>query len=111
MKVLSFDVGIKNLAYCCIDENDKTISQWGILNLNDNPVCQMHLKKKCDKQASYKINTNGEIKYYCSGNINHKSLKDVLKNKKSNKACKNRQSRLKYQRKTRDRTSSNRAFA
>ena len=36
MKYLSFDVGIKNLAYCCIDENDKTISQWGILNLNDN---------------------------------------------------------------------------
>ena len=85
MKYLSFDVGIKNLAYCCIDGNDKSITQWGILNLNDNPVCQMHLKKKCDKQASYQIDTEGEIKYYCSGHINHKSLKDVLKNKKSKK--------------------------
>jgi hypothetical protein len=29
--ILSFDVGIKNLAYCLID-NDKTILDWNILN-------------------------------------------------------------------------------
>ena len=33
---LSFDVGIKNLAYCRLDEN-KVIQSWGIINLNENP--------------------------------------------------------------------------
>ena len=33
---LSFDVGIKNLAYCKLDEN-KVIKSWGIINLNENP--------------------------------------------------------------------------
>ena len=32
---LSFDVGIKNLAYCRLDEN-KVIKNWGIINLNEN---------------------------------------------------------------------------
>ncbi len=36
MKVLSFDVGIKNLAYCLFDikdKNDYCIQDWGILHL------------------------------------------------------------------------------
>ena len=41
---LSFDVGIKNLAYCRLDEN-KVIKSWGIINLNENPECDVHLKK------------------------------------------------------------------
>jgi len=38
MKILSIDVGIKNLAFCCLDTNpDKTftITQWKIINLGD----------------------------------------------------------------------------
>jgi len=33
---LSFDVGIKNLAYCVLCK-DKKIKDWGIINLNENP--------------------------------------------------------------------------
>ena len=28
MKILSFDVGIKNLAYCLIDNKDYSIEDW-----------------------------------------------------------------------------------
>lgn len=41
MKILSFDVGIKNLGYCVLDENLK-IYHWGIVDIIDGD------KKKCD---------------------------------------------------------------
>ena len=44
MNYLSFDVGIKNLAYCELTPN-KNIIQWGIINMDDSPTCSMHLKK------------------------------------------------------------------
>ena len=46
MKYLSFDVGIKNLAYCSLNE-DKKILDWGIINLNKDPKCQCGIKKEC----------------------------------------------------------------
>ena len=64
MEYLSFDVGIKNLAYCNLDENKK-IKQWGILNLNEDPLCQVALRKKCDKQATYFVK-NDAIQYCCT---------------------------------------------
>ena len=73
MNYLSFDIGIKNLAYCEISP-DKKILQWGILNLNENPICCMHLKKPCDKQSSHCIVIGNIENYYCSSHINHKSL-------------------------------------
>ena len=36
MNYLSFDVGIKNLAYCILTP-EQNIIDWGILNLNKNP--------------------------------------------------------------------------
>ena len=48
MNYLSFDVGIKNLAYCELTPQ-KEIKQWGIINMNSNPTCSMCLKKPCDK--------------------------------------------------------------
>ena len=54
MNYLSFDVGIKNLAYCNLTQ-DKVIVDWGIINLNENPICQVHLKKKCEKQSTYYV--------------------------------------------------------
>ena len=85
MKYLSFDVGIKNLAFCCIDEDKKTIEQWGILNLNDNPICEMVLKKKCYKQATYSLGNNNNTCFYCSAHIKHKSLEKLSKDKKYKK--------------------------
>ena len=56
MKVLSFDVGIKNLAYCLIDNTENTIEDWGILNISIDPQCQ-HVNKKnglqCDKSSKF----------------------------------------------------------
>ena len=52
MKILSFDVGIKNLAMCLIETNDKNdkikILKWEIINLCNDPKCD-----NCDKPAKY----------------------------------------------------------
>jgi len=71
MKIISFDVGIKNLAYCIFEvSNEKkyTILDWGILNLINKPVfhCGEKQKKKpyniCGKKATY-VDKNQN--YYC----------------------------------------------
>lgn len=58
MKLLSFDVGIVNLAYCIIDQTGENfkIEDWGIINLSGNsPKCQIPDKKGkiCGKNAKY----------------------------------------------------------
>jgi len=83
MNYLSFDVGIKNLAYCELTP-EKTIKQWGIINLNENPICEMCLKKPCEKQSSYTMDINGNKKYYCTSHIKHKSIDKKGKKKKLN---------------------------
>tara|TARA_B100001094_G_C18155675_1_gene786298 strand:- start:965 stop:1645 length:681 start_codon:yes stop_codon:yes gene_type:complete len=83
MNYLSFDVGIINLAYCELT-SEKEIKQWGILNMNDNPICNMNLKKPCEKRASYVLNNNGIKNYYCSCHIKHKSIDKKCKKKKIN---------------------------
>jgi hypothetical protein len=73
MKIISFDVGIKNLAYCIFDvNNDKattyTIIKWGILDLINKPVfhCGAKQKKKpysvCGKTASF---MDKDQQYFC----------------------------------------------
>ena len=52
MKYLSFDVGIKNLAFCSLNDN-KQILDWGIINLDKNPKCQCGLQKECQKSATF----------------------------------------------------------
>ena len=37
MKILSFDVGIKNLSFCLL--NDDVIEDWGILNICTDDIC------------------------------------------------------------------------
>ena len=49
VKVLSFDVGIKNLAYCLIEKTDEDfkILKWGIINLvDDRQLCTYELNNK-----------------------------------------------------------------
>ena len=66
MKYLSFDVGIKNLAFCSINDN-KQILDWGIINLDKNPKCQCGLQKECQKSATFIVTCdNGDTKYSCT---------------------------------------------
>ena len=53
MKILSFDVGIKNLSFCLL--NDTVIEDWGILNISTDDVCDHCTKdgKRCDKSVKY----------------------------------------------------------
>ena len=62
MNFLSFDVGIINLAYCILTP-EKKIIHWGIINLNKNPICDVTLRKKCQKQASYTV-IDEDIQYF-----------------------------------------------
>ncbi len=71
--IISFDIGIKNLAYSVLSINSETLNiiDWGIINLSDSvstnvgPVCNCLLKngKQCGKKASlHLLNTM----YCCS---------------------------------------------
>ena len=65
-KILSFDVGIKNLAYCLMEKNlnDLTIKKWNIINLvEDRDLCQFKLRtgNLCGKIARFQMKT-GENK-------------------------------------------------
>jgi hypothetical protein len=82
-KILSWDVGIKNLAYCIIQINeDKTfkIIKWAIINLTDSDeiTCCAPLKKPnnkiCGKKAKFFCDKDNEIKYYCQ---THKSQQEI----------------------------------
>lgn len=76
MKLISFDVGIKNMAFCLFHLENQTlvVQDWGILNLMDDdnaPIfhcnCALQKKKKnvepgiCGKKAKY--GKNGD--YFC----------------------------------------------
>ena len=66
MKYISFDVGIKNLSFCSLDDNKK-ILDWGIINLDKNPICQCGLQKECCKSSTFiVVSDNGETKYACT---------------------------------------------
>ena len=77
MKVLSIDVGIKNLA-CCelyVDNKDYTIHSWDVIDLcetkNEKCLCLNKNGKICNKKGIYHKN---EI-YYCK---KHAELSDYL---------------------------------
>jgi hypothetical protein len=77
MKILSFDVGIKNLSFCLL--NDGVIEDWGILNICTDDVCE-HCNSKtgqrCDKSVKFVCKggkfTDKELFQVCSS---HKKLK------------------------------------
>jgi len=82
-KILSFDVGIKNLAYCLMCVDNKSILDWGILNISIDHVCDHNMKgKSCDKSAS-KCDKNGfklctghsKLKMYSDRNL--KNIKKI----------------------------------
>lgn len=75
MRVISFDIGIKNMAYCILDVSSQLIiKEWSILNLMEAEIpkhvcsCTISNKSKknpvtkpCTKFAKYKKND----KFYC----------------------------------------------
>lgn len=104
-KVCGWDVGIKNLAYCIIEQNTKDkkikIDKWGVINLTDDlkkPSCIGQIGKSdkvCGKNAAvfgvkdkeyYYCKTHqGSYSQYVEGDIN------VEKIEKTNKTNKNKE--------------------
>ena len=68
MKVLSWDVGIINLAYCIIEykEKDWKIIDWGIINLTNR---QKYKCIKCGKNASCYTDLDNKEVYYCKKHL------------------------------------------
>ena len=62
MNIISFDVGIKNLAFCVLNLNDDifTIKQWDIVNLcEEKQLCLENVNnKQCHKEAKFFKNTD-----------------------------------------------------
>jgi hypothetical protein len=85
LKLISFDVGIKNLAYCIIESNtDKTILpnynfnvlDWDIINLletdNNNKCCAPIYNSKCDEKVKYYVKKNDKILgYICQKHLSY----------------------------------------
>ena len=97
LKLISFDVGIKNLAYCIIEkDNDRfNILDWDIINLlevkNNFKCCAPILSK--NKKLIIESDCNEPVKHYLKLNENnlgylckkHLSYSDILKEKQINK--------------------------
>ena len=88
MKIISFDVGIKNLACCILEiENDDNfkILFWDVLNLTNPTIFPSCCQEKCKfKVKQYFYNTQD---YYCTkhckkNNNNHAIIPDDLQNLK-----------------------------
>jgi hypothetical protein len=67
-KILSWDVGMINLAYCLLEkENNKfKINKWGIINLSENDkFCKFitNKKKECGKTAKFQIRHKNDEKF------------------------------------------------
>ena len=81
MKIISWDIGIKNLAYCILEENINDIikpfkiHEWNNINLIDNMFCCS--EKDCSNKVCYKCDSINESYYYC---VLHKNNFINLKN-------------------------------
>src|SRR3990172_7420720 len=69
MKVLSWDLGIKNLAYCLLD--DDKIAGWGVIDLRDNIKLKCVGVCKSGIPCPYKAVDNGRC-------VKHQESQDVL---------------------------------
>ena len=88
--IVSFDIGIKNLAYCIftIGQDSLMIRDWNVINLLDVsgstssvPVCNCQKAKSgiCGKKASYMFPSQGETNYFC--NVHSKNSGKLLPSK------------------------------
>lgn len=94
MKIISFDVGIKNLAYIYLDnDGDKkeiNILKWGIIDLScpENYKCCF---ENCKIKANYYFNdiTCNTMNYYCKKHTKNNKLK-LLPNELKERNVKNK---------------------
>lgn len=66
-KLISFDIGIKNLAYCIFDISTISILDWNVIDLSSETEnksiiqekcnCMLQSKKTCSKNAKYSIDS------------------------------------------------------
>ena len=89
MKILSFDVGIKNLAYCILEVDSEIkykILEWDIIDLVLNPIykcCQKNGKKEdCTVDAKF---VDSEMNYYCGRHKKRAKKVKAIKFKKASK--------------------------
>ena len=85
MKIISFDVGIKNMAYCILEISSDiapslTIVDWKTINLMNEedttkpemPICSCNNKpkkgvvSKCSRYALYTKSVAGMVSYFCN---------------------------------------------
>ena len=67
--ILSWDVGIKNLAYCmiCKTNDSFTIKKWDVINLSNNDkLCQFTIRsgKLCGKTAQFVKTNKDNVEFY-----------------------------------------------
>jgi hypothetical protein len=80
VKILSFDVGIKNLAYCLMEKKDNNVKilKWEIINLvEDRNLCQFVLKNKrvCGKIGRF---TCSHVCPQATSPENNNNMKEVV---------------------------------
>ena len=86
-KIISFDVGIKNMAYCILKKNNEqiTILDWNIIDMfSDENVtfCSSYLKNKaCNQKAKFHSND----KYICHKKTCEKYMKNLYPDSKFKK--------------------------
>ena len=102
MKILSWDVGIKNLAFCLIEFTDEktTINDWGIINLLDDVSneCYGFIDSKgesstCSKKCTHYYQNGGSTHYFCGLHKNqykklHKEVLELVQFKTTDKCQK-----------------------
>lgn len=81
MKILSIDVGIKNLALCILETTDKSkfiIRYWEVIDLwnEEKHFCEFNIKEKkdyrqCNKEAKYHKNNH----FYCKTHASKSEFK------------------------------------
>ena len=86
MKILSWDVGIKNLAFCLIDKDlDNKILDWGVINLVDDENIKCHgfinsnnETSDCCKKVTYEYINGTDTYYFC--NLHKRQVEKIEKN-------------------------------
>lgn len=86
MKIISWDIGIKNLAYCimeCTDNNERPyiIHEWDVINIIEDDDLECHVENCNNKEIKYYCKYLNEIKYLCKA---HKTYHNVLETKWKN---------------------------